>query len=375
VSVSTIPSSAGVRMRRLLLAIGGLATVVAAVFLVGPPPGGVPFDPDSVAPTGLRGLREVLGQLDVEVEVTVHPPDEHGTRAFLPLDRLAEPTRERWRTWVEDGGELIVADQGSPLHGLEPIGGDQLFGRSARTPECDVLGAVGEVRHGSWDGFVVPDDGTGCFPVGEEGAWLVLLPRGDGVLVALGSAEPFTNGALDAADNAVLAAALLGPEPGDRLIVIPRDAAAAAEQGGLVALVHPGVWRSLALLLLAVVLAVIWRGRRDGVVVRESLPPVLPSAELVRSLAGLLQRSGDRGDAAARLRRGTRRSVARLLGVAPDADPAWLAGEVIRRTDAAREDADLALLDRPIDDDAALVAVAAACRRLRLAVRRPPPSS
>ncbi len=362
-------------MRRLLLAIGGLATMVAAVFLVGPPPSGIPFDPDSVAPTGLKGLREVLGALDVEVEVTVDPPDERGVRAFLPLDRLAGSTRERWRAWVEDGGELIVADQGSPLHGLEPVGGDQLFGQSARVPECDVLAAVGEVRHGSWEGFVVPDEGTGCFPVGEEGSWLVRVPLGDGTLVALGSAEPFTNGSLDAADNAVLAAALLGPVPGDRLIVIPRDAAAAAEQGGLVALVHPGVWRSLALLLLAIVLAVIWRGRRDGVVVRESLPPVLPSAELVRSLAGLLQRSGDRGDAARRLRRGTRGNVARLLGAAPDADPGWLAEEVVRRTDADPGDAEVALLDRPIDDDAALVAVAAACRRLRLAVRRPPPSS
>ena len=361
-------------MRRVLLAIGGLATVVAAVLLVGPPPGGVPLDPDSVAPTGLRGLREVLGELDVEVTVDVHP-DDTAARAFLPLDRLDEPTREEWRAWVEDGGELIVADQASPLLDLEPVGGDQLFGRSTRMPECDLLGAVGAVRHGAWQGFVVPDDGTGCFPVGDEGSWLVRRPRGEGTVVALGSAEPFTNGALDAADNAVLAASLLGPAPGDRLIVIPRDAEAAAAQRGLVDLIHPGVWRSLALLALAVVLAVVWRGRRDGVVVRESLPPVLPSAELVRSLAGLLQRSGDRGDAAARLRRGTRRSVARVLGAPPDADPEWLAGEVVRRTDVDPEDAEVALLDRPIDDDGALVAVAAATRRLRLAIRRTPPPS
>ncbi|MEX2550223.1 MAG: DUF4350 domain-containing protein [Nitriliruptoraceae bacterium] len=359
----------------MLLAIGGVATVVAAVLLVGPPPGGVPLDPDSFAPDGLRGLRETLTGLDVEVVVTVHPPDDTATRAFLPLDRLDEEGREEWSSWVGDGGELIVADPESRLHDLEPVGSDQLVGRSARAPECELLGAVGEVRHGAWQGFVVPDDGTGCFPVGDEGSWLVSTPRGEGTLIALGSAEPFTNAALDAADNAVLAVSLLGPAPGESLVVIPRDETATSEQPGLVSLVHPGVWRSLALLVLAVLLAVVWRGRRDGLVVRESLPPVLPSAELVHSLAGLLQRSGDRGDAAARLRRGSRRRVARLLGAPPDADAEWLAGEVVRRTEADPDDVELALLERPVDDDAALVAVTAAARRLRLALRRPPETS
>jgi hypothetical protein len=124
----------------------------------------------------------------------------------------------------------------------------------------------------------------------------------------------------------VLAAALLGPAPGDRLVVVPRPDEAPTGGDGLLGLVPDGVWQLLALLVLALLLAVVWQGRRDGVVVSESLPPVLPSAELARSLAGLLQRRRPR-----RRRRaaaaGQPPDRARTLGLAPDtlraAHPSW----------------------------------------------------
>ncbi|TVR17211.1 MAG: DUF4350 domain-containing protein [Nitriliruptor sp.] len=360
------------RTAQLLLGAVGLLALVLSVFLLGPPVDGLPLDPDSVAPDGLRGVVEVLEQLEVEVTVEGTPPDDRDTRALLPVDRLDATTRAAWEDWIEDGGELVVADPGSLLHDLAPVGSDQLFGRSARSPDCDLLPEVGEVLHSAWEGIEVPDGATACFPIGEDGAWLVRVARGEGAVVVLGSAAPLTNGLLDEADNAVLAAALLGPAPGERLVVIPRPDEVPATEGGLLALVPDGVWQLLALLVLALLLAVVRQGRRDGVVVTESLPPVLPSAELARSLAGLLQRAGDRADAAERLRRGNRRTVARTLGLAPDAAPATLLHEVLRRSAVAEEDAEVALLPGGVDDDAGLVAVAAAGRRLRADLTRAP---
>jgi hypothetical protein len=372
---TTSDSRAATRRSRtvqLLLGAVGLLALVLSVFLLGPPVGGLPLDPDSVAPDGLRGVVEVLEELDVDVTVALTPPDDPGTRALVPVDRLDADARTAWSEWVEDGGELVVADPGSPLHDLAPVGSDQLFGRSARAPDCDLLPEVGEVLHSDWEGIEVPDGATACFPVGDDGAWLVRTARGEGAVIVLGSAAPLTNGLLDQADNAVLAAALLGPAPGARLVVIPRPDEVPAGEGGLLALVPDGVWQLLALLVLALLLAVLWQGRRDGVVVGESLPPVLPSAELARSLAGLLQRAGDRADAAERLRRGNRRTVARTLGMAPDAAPATLLHEVLRRSAVAQEDAEVALLPGEVDDDAGLVAVAAAGRRLRADLTRAP---
>ncbi len=369
------------RTVQLLLGATGLAALVLSVFLLGPPVDGLPLDPDSVAPDGLRGVVEVLEELGVEVTVDLAPPagadpaaadPAAAPRAFLPVDRLDAATRAAWGEWIDGGGELIVADPASPLHDLLPAGSDQLFGRSARSPDCELLADVGEVLHSAWEGIEVPDDATACFPVGEDAAWLVRAAQGEGAVVVLGSAAPFTNGLLDQRDNAVLAAALLGPAPGSRLVVVPRPDEAPTGDDGLLALVPDGVWQLLALLVLALVLAVVWQGRRDGVVVTESLPPVLPSAELARSLAGLLQRKGDRADAAERLRRGNRRTVARILGLAPDTEPATLLHEVRRRSAVAQQDAEVALLPGGVDDDASLVAVAAASRRLRADLARLP---
>ena len=217
------------RTRQLLTAALGLVALVAAVLTLGPPPSGQPLDPDGVDPGGLRGLVEVLERLDVDVRVGAGVPEDVEARVLVARDRLGQTDRDELLAWVEAGGTLVVADPSSPLHGLARVGSDQFLGRSARAPDCPLLGEVGQVLQGGWEGFEVPAGARSCFPVGDgDGAWLVVSARGSGQLVALGSPDPFTNGLLDEADNAVLAASLLGPAPGARLRVVPTAAPAAS---------------------------------------------------------------------------------------------------------------------------------------------------
>ncbi len=364
---------AGSRTRRVLAAAVAIAAVVAGVLVAGPPSSELPLEPRGVGPQGLGALVATLEGLDVEVTVRLEPPEDTATRALLPVDRLDAAARASWGEWVARGGTLVLADPASSLTDLRPLGSDRFLGRDERAPGCALLPEVAEVRQGGWDGLEVPEDAVRCFPVGDdEGAWLVVEARGEGSLVVLGGAEPLTNALIDQADNAVLAASLLGPAPGDRLVIVPRDPGADATGDGLLALVPDRVWGAMALVVLALALAVLWQGRRDGPVVHERLPPVLPSAELARSVAGLLQRAGDRHDGGERLRRATRRSAVRTLGLDPATPPHTLIRTVTERTSVPSDTAELALGTGRIEDDATLVEVAEACTRVRAELRRPP---
>jgi hypothetical protein len=345
--------------------------LVAAAVVAGPPASETPLDPDSTASDGLRGVRDLLTQVGVDVEVSLERPIDISAKVFVPLDLLGTERREALLDWVREGGTLVVADAGSPLHGLA-AGGTGLagaLGATPRPPACDLvaLAEVDEVVHAGWRGLEVPDGADSCFPIGDDGeAWMVVRPEGDGTLVALGSADPFTNGQLDRADNAVLAAALLGPAPGDRLVMVPRPPVGEGETG-LLDLVPVRVWRGLAVLLVAATLGLLWRSRRLGPPVAERLPPVVPAAELARSVAALLQRAHSRQGAADQLRSGARREVAQRLGAGTTAGGLELAALVSARTAVDAETARLGLVDHPVEDDDSLVAVARAAAEVRRA--------
>jgi hypothetical protein len=371
------PAAGGARSRmarRLALAIVAVSVLVLSALLIGPGDGDPPLDPDSTEEDGLRGLVELLEQVDVRVEVSLALPEDPETVVFVPVDRLNEERREELGDWVEGGGRLVVGGVDSPLHELQP--GEQgpataFGGATGAEPECEVLDVVDEVVQATWIGLEVPSEGDACFPIGEESAWLVTREVGDGELTALGSAEPFTNGRLDEADNVVLAAALLAPAPGERLQIVPRPPPEERDIGPL-DLIGTQVWVAIGVGVAALLLLVLWRARRLGQPVAEQLPPVVPSAELARSVAGLLQRADDRDAAADRLRAGVRRDVAYGLGTGPDEDPRRLVELLVDRTDVAREDAERALLDGHVDTDDTLIAVAAAAGRSRAALRHPP---
>jgi hypothetical protein len=367
------------RRRALVAAAVAVAALVGATLLAGAPGDeGPPLDPRSTAPDGLRGVVDLADAFDQHVDISGDLPSDRSTRLLVVRDRLGTDGRDRVRSWVRSGGRLVVADPVSPLHDLD-MGGEpvtDLIGPSRRSPECGLAGleAVGSVRHAAWRSYLVPEDGTGCFPGSEGEAWLVARSVGDGAVVALGSIEPLLNRSLDRDDNAVLAAALLFPEEGGSLRILPPDPAdlgerlrpdeAASPQDAVAALLPDGLPGALALLALATIVLLLAVGRRLGRPVEERLPPTLPSAELTRSVGELLQRAGSRQGAAVRLRAGARREVARVLGLDASAHQVLLE-QATSRLSLSPEVARLALLDQAVPDDEALVEIARATAEVR----------
>ena len=347
--------------------------LLASGLLTGPEGDADAFDPASATPDGLLGLVRLLESQGVVIDVSLEPPVDMSTVAFVPVDRLGRH-RDAWQRWVEAGGLLVLADPGSPLHDLTPVAARfvDAVGPTSRVPGCRELGAVGMVTHSGWSGYEIPPGAASCFPLGAGSAWLVVDTVGAGRLVALGSPAPFANAALALDDNAVLAATVLAPAPGDRLVVVPRAPVGEGEMA-LLDLIPPRVWRGLAMVALAALLAAVAVGRRLGRVVDDDLPPVLPASELAYSLGGLLQRAGRPDDAAATLREEARRAVARATGAARPLPDDELVGLAVDRLGVHPGVAGTALGDRPVDDERALLEVhAAVCAILaRSDVRAP----
>lgn len=358
------------RRRRWLVVVGGLA-LLAGIIAVGAPPDETPYDPAGVGPTGLRGVVDLLRAVDVEVEVSAGLPPDTDTRVFVPVDQLGEQRRSELLDWVRAGGTLVVAGRTSALHGLvgvsDPLGG---LGVTSRALACGGqldpldLGVVGEVANRSWDGLQVPAGAAACGLDDDGFAWLVVMEEGDGHVIALANVEPLTNHLLARADNAVLAAALLAPGPGQRVHVVPRPAVGEGDTD-LLDLIAPQVFQGLLVLLVATLLGLVAVGRRLGPPVAERLPPVVAAAELATSLGGLLHRAGDRPATAARLRHDARAVAAQRLGLPLGSAPPVLVEHLVVRTGIDAALARLAMFDDPVSDDGDLLAVARAARQVR----------
>jgi hypothetical protein len=131
-------------------------------------------------------------------------------------------------------------------------------------------------------------------------------------------------------------------------------------------------WTVLALALLAGLLAAVARARRLGAPVAEPLPVLVRSTETVTGRGRLYQRSRDRGAALAVLRVAARGKLARLLDQPSEVDRETLVAAVAAHTRRPVPDVDALLYGPPPEDDAGLVAAAAALDSLIAAVTRVP---
>ena len=350
------------------------ALLVVAILLIGVVSrngrsDGEPLDPRSTGELGARALVLLLEGADADVRLGGGLPPDDAT-AVLLRDELNEDESERLLAWVRDGGTLVVAD---PLSTFSPaLGGSaaDLFDPESEDdellqPRCPlpVVASIDRIRVGSAAPYRVRSGQVGCFPV-RGGHYFVARSEGSGTVVALGGGGPFVNAQLDEEDNAVLAVALMAPEPG-AVVTIVEPSALGGGRKGLTDLVSRRVKDGLWQLLVAFAVFAAWKARRLGKPVLEPQPVQIAGSELVVAVGNLLQQGRRREAAASMMQSSLRRTMSERLGVPVDAPPATFAAAAEARAGVDPRQVEVALSPVPPADDAALVRLAQAVETLR----------
>lgn len=362
------------RRSTVVAVVIGLLVMAGLVWLLRPTPSGTPLDPRGTDATGTAAMVRLVERLGATVEVTDAVPDGTDQVLVVLVDRLDDGQREAVRERVEEGARLVLLDPGSPLSPVEPSGQlvTDLFGAVGESPHCPLLdGYVDRVESARWTVFEPTGATTErCFPV-EGGFGLLVQPQGDGEVVVTGIADALVNREIGQAHHARLAAALLQPDEVGRVTVV-WDATVGGDTA-LLDLVPGSLRTAFWVLVVGVLLYVLARARRLGRPVAEQLPVRVPASELALSIGELLSRHEHRDAAAARLRADLRQEVAAALHVPRDTPPDVLVELLAERAgdDLDRAGLHTALVDGPVADDEALVAVTAALARVRRRLRAP----
>jgi hypothetical protein len=355
------------------------AVTVLGVVAVGGDGGGPPLSPRSDEPLGTSALVVLAGELGAQVDVTDRLPDLDGPGGpdvvLLLADLLEGDQMDEVRRWVDGGGRLVVTD---PLSGFVPpeVG---FFDETSELGSPGSLNGACEIRalEGIDVAAVEPRNGGVLYqpPVGSEtcldgaggAAHIVATEEGAGTVVALGGAGILVNAALDEGENAPVAAALLAPETGTRVVVLEPGLLGGTGVGGrsLIDLISPGVKRALVQAALAFAVYAVWRAWRLGRPVPERQPVAVAGSELVAAVGNMLDRTRSPGHAADLLRADLWRFLANRLGVPAGAGLDVLVAVAAERTGIDEARLRQALERRPVDGDADLLALASTIDHIR----------
>ena len=165
-------------------------------------------------------------------------------------------------------------------------------------------------------------------------------------------------------DNAAIGLRLLGQN--DKVVWYVPNAADAPEdaRAGVAAelprALYPGLWMGV----FAVLLLLLWRGRRLGRLVFEPLPVTVKAIETTLGRGRLYRKANDRSHAAAVLRRATRARLAHSLQLPPETTLEELAGIVAGRSGRGIDECRALLSDSPVSNDSHLATLARGLRTL-----------
>jgi hypothetical protein len=303
------------------------------------------LEPGSIAPDGTRALVNVLEEdRAVHVVRSSAAAEEAVARAgdgvvlavFLDHRLLPE---ELESLAALDVDTVLVQPSTQSLEAFAP--GVAMTGREEPerfpTPETPYSPGCGlSAAEAAGDAYVAGElytaeggtDAVGCYP-GGSGDALVQVGRDEATTTVLGTGRPLTNTALSSGGNAALAMNLLAAEDVVWLRPDPPQ-----QEGGssLWQLLPLGLRWSLVPLVAALVLLALWRGRRMGALVPESLPVVVRASETTEGRAGLYRSRRARDRASAALRSGFLDRVSPKLGLGADAAPDAVVTAVASRT-------------------------------------------
>ena len=321
------------RVRRALgwILVIALVLVVAAAGLllsVPSPAQRDALDPERPGPGGMQALAQILRQQGVTVDVVrtradaEHRLDDTTTLVMSDPYTLSDAAVS---TLTSAAHDIVLVSPSARM--LKALGlgtyGSFTSPPSARA-DCDVpaFAHVGTIAPGQ---LFLPEEGvTGCFGNATDGS-AVLISEHDGVRRAVvDGAALFTNEHLAENGNAAVGLALLGAQPhivwyvpsladSDRTdIDVPKSLAD----------LTPGwVTPVIVLGMITALLAAVWRGRRFGPLVAETLPVTVRASETMLGRARLTAKAADAAHAAEALRTGTLSRLAARLGLAARAEP------------------------------------------------------
>jgi hypothetical protein len=328
------------RSLRVPLVLGTALVVVAVLLSLGTeqfPEGRL--EPESVSPDGTRALVRILEQ-DRGVDVVRSSADAEEALAAAGEDSVLVVFLD-YRLLPEELDALAALDADTvlvqpTLRSLEAFApGVDVTGRAETdktlAPLCTLTEAVaaGDARVGG-ELYEAPGDpsAVGCYPAGS-GEALIRVEDGASTTTVLGTGEPLTNTELDVEGNATLALNLMDAE---NVVWLRPDPPQQAGSATLTELMPLGLRWSVAPLVVALALLALWRGRRMGPLVPESLPVVVQASETTRGRAELYRSRQARDRAALAMRRGFLDRTVPKLGLAADASDEAVVSALAART-------------------------------------------
>jgi hypothetical protein len=367
--------------RNVGIAVAVVVATLLGVWLLGQPSGsrrGPALSPTSDDRLGTSALVALAGELGADVQVADRLPDLAADQApdivLLLQDLLDEDQTAVVQNFVDAGGTLVVTDPASSFSPERAGVFDRTsdLGAPARLrQDCEIDPLAGidvdgiRPRHGGVL-YRPPLGSDSCIDDTDGSAYLVATGEGGGTVVAFGGAGVLVNSALAEGENAPVAAALLAPQPGTRLVVLePGPLATPGGGRSLVELVAPGVKAALIQLALAFGVYALWRARRLGRPVHEPQPVAVAGSELVAATGSMLDRTRSPHHAAELLRRDLRAFLCDRLGVPRQADLRVLTAVTAERTGLDESMLSWALGPDPVLEDAQLVALARTIDRIR----------
>lgn len=332
------------------------------------------LDPEGRGDAGALALAEILRDQGVEVDVYrshVEARDALDESTTLVMTNPYTLSDEGLAELMGPADRVVFLSVGAHLLDDLDLGAYSSAPLAEVDAQC-TAGEFAEVGTIEPDRLMTPDSGVEwCF--GDEEGAAVLIDDSDGRRTSIvDGSRLFSNAYLAENGNAALALALLGQT--DRVVwYVPSlgdSDIEATSPDTLGTLTPPWVTPAIILLMLSGAAAALWRGRRFGPLVAETLPVTVRASETMHGRARLTAKAADAPHAALAIRDGAQRRLARRLGLTARATSDEVADAASDRLRIPRGTLQ-ALLAGPLPtDDAALVELARRLADLEEAVEK-----